>query len=85
MLLCLPVSFTLRSLLQRRLQDDLPPPLLVLGHPAEDLRVHLRLHHARPHHHCLLRPHDPAAQECAHALRLPGERGIRFYSLTSTS
>lgn len=57
----------------RRLPAHLPPPLLVLGDPAEDLRLHLRLHPARPHHHRLLRSHDPAAQKRAHALRLPGE------------
>lgn len=63
----------------RGLQDGFPPPLLVLGDAAEDLCVHLRLHHARPHHHRLLRPHDPAAQERAHAVGLPGDQKIWFY------
>lgn len=54
------------------LQAEFPPPRLVLGHPAQDLCVHLCLHHARPHHHCLLWPHDPAAKERTNAVGLPG-------------
>ncbi|XP_061913566.1 mu-type opioid receptor isoform X2 [Entelurus aequoreus] len=61
------------ALQHRGLQAAVSTAVLVLGHHAEDLRLHLRLHHARPHHHRLLRPHDPAPQERAHALRLAGE------------
>ncbi|KAG7512388.1 delta-type opioid receptor-like [Solea senegalensis] len=48
-------------------------PVMFMASTATYLCVHLCLHHARPHHHRLLRPHDPAAQECAHAVGLPGE------------
>ncbi|XP_050982614.1 mu-type opioid receptor isoform X2 [Labeo rohita] len=37
------------------------------------LRLHLRLHHARSHHHHLLRLNDSPPEECAHAVWLQGE------------
>lgn len=57
------------------LSTHLPPSILVLGDPAEDLRLHLCLHLARPHHHRLLRPYDSSAQERSHAIWLPGKLG----------
>lgn len=68
------------SLEHRGLQADLPAAVVVLGHLAEDLRLHLRLHHARAHHHRLLRPDGPAPQKRAHAVGLPGEPSARFES-----
>lgn len=46
---------------------------LVLGEPAQNLRVHLRLHHAGPHHHRVLRTDDLTAQERAHAVGFQGK------------
>lgn len=53
---------------------------MVLGNLNEDLRVHLCLRHAHPHHHRLLWAHDPAAQECPNAVGLPGKHKS-FFSL----
>lgn len=71
--MCLSHTLHRHSFQHYRLQADFPAPVLVLGHAAEDLRVHLRLHHARPHHHHLLWSHDTAAQECADAFRHAGK------------
>ncbi len=61
------------SVWHRWLHFALSSSSLVLGEPPEDLRLHLCLHHARPHHHHLLRLNDPPPEECAHAVWLQGE------------
>lgn len=53
-----------------RLHPHILPPYLVLGEPAQNLCLHLRLHHAGPHHHRVLRTDDFTTQERPHAVRL---------------
>ncbi|XP_006882812.1 PREDICTED: mu-type opioid receptor isoform X2 [Elephantulus edwardii] len=56
-----------------RLHPHVFSPNMVLGEPAENLRLHLRLHHACPHHHRVLWADDLTTQECTHAVWLQRE------------
>ncbi|XP_037675943.1 mu-type opioid receptor isoform X3 [Choloepus didactylus] len=53
-----------------RLYTNILSPNVVLGKSAENLCLHLRLHHACPHHYCVLWADDLTSQECPHALGL---------------
>ncbi|XP_021029924.1 mu-type opioid receptor isoform X10 [Mus caroli] len=53
-----------------RLHPHVLPSHMVLGEPAQNLCLHLRLHHAGPHHHCVLWTDDLTTQECPHAVGL---------------
>lgn len=53
-----------------RLYTNILSPNVVLGKPAENLRFHLCLHHAYPHHYSVLWADDLTPQECPHALWL---------------
>ena len=56
-----------------RVCPTIPWTLHLLGHPDEDLCLHLRLRGARHHHHGLLHFDGPAAEERAPAVRLTRE------------
>jgi len=51
-----------------------PRAVRLLGHADEGVRVCLRLRRARAHHHRVLLPHGPEAEERPDAVRLEGER-----------
>ncbi|XP_021518829.1 mu-type opioid receptor isoform X2 [Meriones unguiculatus] len=56
-----------------RLHPYVLPPHLVLGESAQNLCLHLRLHHASPHHHRVLRTDDLTPQERPYAVGLQRE------------
>lgn len=55
------------------MRPAVPGAVRVLRHGDEDVRVRLRLRLARAHHHRVLHPDAPAAEERENAVRLQGE------------